>query len=114
VAGAGFLALAAVPVLALNSLARAEPGAPSASEATPAGHPAGHPARPALTDAQRECLAAHGVTLPTPPAPGTKPTPPAPVSPDARRAAAAARGLPVGPQGPGGPGGRGRPGPGLI
>jgi hypothetical protein len=104
VAVAGFLALAVVPVLALNSLARAEPGR------------AGHPGQPGPTDAQRECLAAHGVTPPTRPAAGTKPTPPPPLPPEVRRAAEAACGLPVppspprGPRRPGGPG----PRPGLI
>ena len=47
-----FVALAVVPVLALNSLATATPG----SE--------GGDARPGLTDAQRQCLAEQGVTVP--------------------------------------------------
>ncbi len=46
-----FVALAVVPVLALNSLATADTGTDP---------------RPGLTDAQRSCLAEQGVTLPTP------------------------------------------------
>jgi hypothetical protein len=45
-----FVALAVVPVLALNSFATADTGSES---------------RPGVTDAQRECLADQGVTLPT-------------------------------------------------
>jgi hypothetical protein len=44
-----FVALAVVPVLALNSLATADTAAK---------------ARPALTDAQQQCLAGHGVSVP--------------------------------------------------
>ena len=46
-----FVALAVVPVLALNSLATADTGTDP---------------RPGLTDAQRSCLAEQGVTLPAP------------------------------------------------
>ena len=45
-----FVALAVVPVLALNSFASAAPGSEGDGRA-----------RPALTDAQRQCLAEHGV-----------------------------------------------------
>ena len=51
-----FVALAVVPVLALNSLATATP--------TPDGGT--DPRPPGLTDAQRSCLAEQGVTLPAP------------------------------------------------
>lgn len=57
-----FVALAVVPVLALNSLATATP--------TPDG---GTEARPGPTDAQRECLTQHGITLPARGADGAKP-----------------------------------------
>jgi hypothetical protein len=63
----GFVALAAVPVLALNSLATADTPAGTASEgAAPAVHPR-------LTDEQRQCLTEHGVTLPVRPADGSRP-----------------------------------------
>ncbi len=48
---------------------------------------------PQLTDAQKECLADHGVTLPQRPADGTRPTPPTDEQRTAFRAAAAACGL---------------------
>lgn len=51
-----FVALATLPVLALNSFATADTGAA-------ADH--GSRWRPDLTDAQRECLTEHGVTLPS-------------------------------------------------
>ncbi len=57
-----FVALAVVPVLALNSLATATP--------TPDG---GTDPRPGLTDAQRSCLAEQGVTLPAPGSQGEAP-----------------------------------------
>lgn len=97
----GFVALAALPVLALNSLAGA--AAPP----------------PQLTDAQKQCLADHGVTLPARPASGsgTEPASRSGTEPadgsrpeltqeqrDARRQAAEACGLPVGPRGQHGPG----------
>jgi hypothetical protein len=53
-----FVALAVVPVLALNSLATATPNSSAGGEG------AGGRARPALTDAQRQCLADQGVTVP--------------------------------------------------
>ena len=60
-----FVALAVVPVLALNSLATATTASDGATDPT-AG-------RPALTDAQRQCLSDHGVTLPARGADGAKP-----------------------------------------
>jgi hypothetical protein len=62
----GFVALAALPVLALNSLATADTGGASGSGVT-------RPAHPALTDAQRQCLADRGVTRPEKPADGSRP-----------------------------------------
>jgi hypothetical protein len=50
-----FVALAVVPVLALNSLAAATPGS----------HGGSGDARPGLTDSQRQCLAERGVTAPS-------------------------------------------------
>ncbi len=61
----GFVALAALPVLALNSLATADTGGASGSGAA-------HP-HPALTDAQKKCLADQGVTRPEKPADGSRP-----------------------------------------
>ena len=46
-----------------------------------------------LTDAQKQCLADHGVTLPQRPADGTRPTPPTDEQRAAFRAAAEACGL---------------------
>ena len=88
----GFIALAAVPVLALNSLATADTTAASgygtASEgAVPGGHRG-------LTDAQRQCLSEQGVTVPARPADGIRPA----LTPDQRsalRKAAEACGLPI-------------------
>ena len=65
----GFVALAVVPVLGLNSLATADTGDTGAASAADGQR---HP-RPALTDAQRQCLAEQGVTLPTRPADGHRP-----------------------------------------
>jgi hypothetical protein len=48
-----FVALAVVPVLALNSLATADTSSDGGGDA-----------RPGLTDAQRECLAERGVSIP--------------------------------------------------
>lgn len=53
-----FVALAVVPVLALNSLATADTGTDP---------------RPGPTDAQRACLSGQGVTLPTPGSPSERP-----------------------------------------
>ncbi len=50
-----FVALAALPVLALNSFATADTGAAGG----------GSRSRPGLTDTQRECLAEQGATLPS-------------------------------------------------
>ncbi len=94
----GFVALAALPVLALNSLATADTGG---SSTTGTSDPSGttRPARPQLTDTQGQCLADQGVTLPTRPADGSRPE----VSQeqrDALRAAAEKCGLPaMGPRG---------------
>ncbi len=60
-----FVALAVVPVLALNSLATATTASDGGTDPT-AG-------RPALTDTQRQCLSDHGVTLPPGGADGAKP-----------------------------------------
>jgi hypothetical protein len=88
----GFIALATVPVLALNSLATADTGARTATEgATPGAHRG-------LTDAQRQCLVEQGVTLPARPAEGSRPA----LTPDPRaalRTAAEACGLLRGPRG---------------
>ena len=89
----GFVALAVVPVLGLNSLATADTGDTGAASAADGQR---HP-RPALTDAQRQCLAEQGVTLPTRPADGTRPQ----LTEEQRaalRAAAEACGLPTGPR----------------
>jgi hypothetical protein len=59
----GFVALAALPVLALNSLATADTGSGSGSSTS--GAAATRPAPPQLTDVQKQCLADHGVTKPT-------------------------------------------------
>ena len=82
----GFVALAAVPVLALNSLATADTGAGAAAADAGTG-------RPEPADTVRRCLADQGVALPARPADGTRPT----LSPEQRQAlrqAAAACGLP--------------------
>ena len=73
----GFLALAAVPALGLSAFAAAAtaPARPRGLD----GQPGTPPAHPALTDAQKQCLADHGVTLPERPTtlePGQRPTPP--------------------------------------
>ena len=81
----GFVALAAVPVLALNSLATADTGTASGS-------------RPQITDAQKQCLADQGVTPPVKPADGSRPEL-TQEQRDALRAAAEACGLPAGPRG---------------
>jgi hypothetical protein len=85
----GFVALAVVPVLALNSLATADTGGTSGSEGTTA-------APRALTDAQRQCLADQGVTLPARPADGSRPEL-SQEQRDALRQAAVACGLPTRP-----------------
>jgi hypothetical protein len=86
----GFVALAVVPVLALNSLATADTGGAAAGEGT-AGT-----AR-ALTEAQRQCLAGQGVTRPARPADGSRPEL-TQEQRDALRRAAEACGLPMGPR----------------
>jgi hypothetical protein len=55
------------------------------------GGPGGH--RPMFTDDQKQCLADHGVTLPTKPADGTPPAPPTDAERQALRAAAEACGI---------------------
>jgi hypothetical protein len=108
----GFLALAAVPALGLSAFAAADTGSAQAS-----GQQGTRPPRPDLTDAQKQCLADHGVTRPERPANGERPAPPTDEQRAARRRAAEACGLPTpaaGAHGPGfgGPGFRG-PGSGL-
>ena len=99
----GTVAVAAIAVLGLAGLAGAQTSdsgtdpAPSADQTGPLDGVAGRPHRPALTDEQRQCLAAQGVTVPAPTADGTRVRP----TDDQRaafRAAAEACGLPV-PQG---------------
>lgn len=58
-----FVALAVVPVLAFNSLATAATASDGGSDPTGA--------RPGISDAQRQCLAGQGITLPTPGSDGT-------------------------------------------
>ena len=60
-----------------------------------AGAPSGDHPHPQLSDEQKQCLADHGVTLPTRPADGTRPTPPTDDQRAAFRAAAEACGLPT-------------------
>jgi hypothetical protein len=86
----GFIALAVVPVLALNSLATADPGTSSTTEE-------GAGVRHGLTDAQRQCLAEQGVTLPARAVGGARPEL-SQEQRDALRQAAAACGLPAGPR----------------
>jgi hypothetical protein len=93
----GFVALAVVPVLGLNSLATADTGDTGGASATDGQR---HP-RPALTDAQRQCLSEQGVTLPTRPADGTRPPQLTEEQRAALRAAAATCGLPTPPPGRG-------------
>jgi hypothetical protein len=105
----GFLALAAVPTLGLSAFAAAADSATTGTGTE--GQPGARPPHPELTDAQKQCLADHGVTLPIRPAAGS--TGVAPVRPtdeqrEAFRQAAEACGLPIPTgRGPGfaGPGG---------
>ena len=62
----------------------------------------GHRFGPQLTDTQKQCLADHGVTLPTPPTPGSgeRPQPPTAEQREAFHAAAQACNLPVPTHGP--------------
>ncbi len=92
----GFVALAVLPVLALNSLATADTGAAASSGAGTATEGATTRSTHVLGDAWRQCLAEQGVTLPTRPADGSRPT----LTPEQRaalRQAAEACGLPVRP-----------------
>ncbi len=89
----GFVALAAVPVLGLNSLATAETGSGSGSTESTGST---RPSPPQLTDAQKQCLADQGVTLPTKPADGSRPEL-TQEQRDALHQAAVACGLPTGP-----------------
>jgi hypothetical protein len=98
----GFVALAVLPVLALNSLATADTAA-TAGYGYGAAASTRHHARPHLTPALRQCLAAHGVTLPTD-SPGTPRVPLTPAQRDAFRAAAVVCGVPAAPS-------RGQPAP---
>ena len=90
---AGFLVLAAIPAVGLGAFAAADTTSGEAGTQGP-------PGRPALTDAQRQCLADQGVTLPGRPADGTRPAPPTDEQRAALRAAAEACGLPVPAHGP--------------
>ena len=89
---AGFLALAAVPALGLSAFAAADTGTGATSgQPTP-------PAHPVLTDAQKQCLGEHGVTLPdrsTALQPGQQRTPPTAQQREALQQAAQACGLPI-------------------
>jgi hypothetical protein len=101
----GFLALAAVPALGLSAFAAADTGTGAASD-----QPGTRPPHPVLTDAQRQCLADNGVTLPERPTsgdPGQRLTPPTAEQRAAREAAAQACGLPTPPMGDHRPGGFG-------
>ena len=92
----GTLALAGLAVASFGSFAgAADDTAPSAT--APDGTTRPHPQ---LTDAQKQCLADHGVTLPQKPADGTRPTPPTDEQRAAFRAAAEACGLPTPPARP--------------
>jgi hypothetical protein len=96
----GFIALAVLPVLALNSLATADTAA-TAGYGSAAG--ARHHSHPHLTPALQQCLAEHGVTLPTP-SPSAPRAPLTPAQRDAFRTAAVACGITGAPSG-------GQPGP---
>jgi len=98
----GFVALAVLPVLALNSLATADTAA-TAGYGYGAAATARHHVHPHLAPAVRQCLAAHGVTLPTD-VPATARTPLTQAQHDAFRAAAVACGAPATPS-------RGQPAP---
>jgi hypothetical protein len=77
------------------------PTPPAGGHRPGAGGPDGP--RPALTDAQRQCLADQGVTLPQRPADGgtdERPAPPTAEQRDALRAAAAACGITIPEHGP--------------
>jgi hypothetical protein len=54
----GFVLLAVAPVIALNSLATANPNSGGYGHGPGGGH------QPKITDAQRQCLTEHGATLP--------------------------------------------------
>ncbi len=105
----GFLALAALPALGVGVFAAADAATTGTN-----GEEGARPSRPALTDAQKQCLADQGVTLPQRPAAdgtGQRPSPPTDEQRAAFRAAAEACGLPTPPAGehrpgngyPGGP-----------
>ena len=90
----GFVALAVVPVLALNSLATADTGAAADTADAGAATEGAAATFHALTDAQRQCLAEQGVTLPARRADGSPPE----LTPEQRAAlhrAAATCGLPT-------------------
>ena len=92
----GFVALAAVPVLALNSLATADTGNDANSSPTSAAGVSRITEAP-ITEARQQCLADQGVTVPTPPADGSRPQ----LTEEQRvalRQAAEACGLPLGPR----------------
>lgn len=87
---AGFLALAAIPAIGLGAFAAADTGS---GEASTAAGPV--PNRPRLTDAQKQCLADQGVTLPARPAAGERPAMPTSDQIAALKAAAAACGITI-------------------
>jgi hypothetical protein len=94
----GFVALAALPALGVGVFAAADAATTGTN-----GEEGARPARPELTDAQKQCLADHGVTLPQRPADGStgeRPAPPTAEQRDALRAAAAACGITIPEHGP--------------
>jgi hypothetical protein len=84
------MALAAISVVGLAGFAGADP-----SDGAASGSDGGRPGRPALTDDQKACLQAHGVTPPVRPADGSRPAPPSDEQRAALQAAAEACGLPA-------------------
>jgi hypothetical protein len=88
----GFVVLAALPAVGLGAYAAADSGPPTTTDRGGGAVPGG---RPALSDEQRQCLADHGVTLPTPTERGSVRQPPSAADRDALRAAAEACGLPL-------------------
>ena len=103
----GTVIVAGLAVASFGSFAgAADDNGAATGTAAPDGTARPHPQ---LSDAQKQCLADQGVTLPQRPSDGTRPTPPTDEQRAAFKAAAEACGLPV--RGPGGPGGPGFGGP---
>ena len=98
----GLAALAAVPALGLGAFAAADTGSSGTSGFDPesSATPVSSGPRRMLTDAQKQCLSDHGVTLPQPPASGERPQF-SPEQRDALRAAAEACGIEFRHPGPG-------------